>query len=406
MKKKSIIISTVISIVVIVLSIIFTTRTELRLIGNDKIEITDQDQIDMGESNIVAMNCVLWFCNDASEDVLIETNAVEGEVGEYLMTYKFKSNELERQIKITDTTPPVITLKGDTVVTLKYGDKYLEQGYEVTDNYSKNLDKKIQIDSEFDSTRPGTYTIKYSVADAAGNQGSAVRTIIVKPQNLYENHTINSYISELEQYIKDKKYDVSIGYYDLESGASYNYRADEIYYGASLIKTADALYIYEKTEPTQYNKNLVSRAISVSDNNAHEALALKQIGLSNLRNYGAELGLQHFLKDPSSYYTDTNVNDQMILWKHLWEFINTNPSGDELKSYFINTYYNNLIFDNNITVMHKYGWMYENYHDAGIVLSEHPYIVVILTRSGYGNFPAVVRDLSARIYQLSLLSHS
>jgi hypothetical protein len=173
------------------------------------------------------------------------------------------------------------------------------------------------------------------------------------------------------------------------------------YYGASLVKTVDALYIYEKTNFDEATRQKVEKAISVSDNTAHNQL-VRQIGIQNLREYGRGLGAKNFLtRANTDHFGNTTVYDQIAIWKHLYNFVNTNPKGSELKRYFINDYYSFMQFEGIPTTMHKYGWYGNFYHDVGIVYSDKPYLVVILTKHGAGNYKQIAKDLSQKIYELN-----
>jgi photosystem II stability/assembly factor-like uncharacterized protein len=80
----------------------------------------------------------------------------------------------------TDTTPPVITLNGDSVITLKVGDKYIDAGATATDNKDGNITSKINTTGNVDTTKPGSYTITYNVKDMANNSAITVtRTVKV-----------------------------------------------------------------------------------------------------------------------------------------------------------------------------------------------------------------------------------
>lgn len=54
--------------------------------------------------------------------------------------------------------------------------------------------------------------------------------------------TILSLEEEITNYI-GRNYYASVGYYDVLTGFSYNYQNDVVYYGASLVKIVDALYL-------------------------------------------------------------------------------------------------------------------------------------------------------------------
>ncbi|MBI4945094.1 MAG: DUF5011 domain-containing protein [Bacteroidetes bacterium] len=84
--------------------------------------------------------------------------------------------------KKDDTTPPVITLIGDASVTSVLNATYTDPGATAEDDKDGDLTLSI-ISSGWvasDKDLAGTYIITYSVTDAAGNTGTATRTVIVK----------------------------------------------------------------------------------------------------------------------------------------------------------------------------------------------------------------------------------
>lgn len=310
------------------------------------------------------------------------------------------STFISRFVIKKDEEKPVIKLKGSTTITVKLNGKYNELGYTVSDN-CEDLNDKVKVSGNVDTTKEGIYKLTYSVEDSSGNKSSVVRTIKVTKEATFNTSSKSEYIESLENYIKEKNYSVSIGYVNLKTGYTYLYRPNVVYYGASLVKTVDALYVYEKMNFSESVRKKVEKAISVSDNNAHNYL-VNLIGINNLRNYGRSLGASNFLtRSDSDYFGNTTVRDQIAIWKYLYKFINNNSKGSELKKYFINSYSNYLLFDGISTTMHKYGYYGSYYHDVGIVYSDTPYLVVILTKHGSGNFRGIVQDLSKKIYGLN-----
>jgi len=79
-----------------------------------------------------------------------------------------------------DTTPPVITLVGSSTINLTVGDSFTDPGATATDDVDGDLTSSISITGTVDTSTVGTYTLTYSVADAAGNDVTVVqRTVIV-----------------------------------------------------------------------------------------------------------------------------------------------------------------------------------------------------------------------------------
>ena len=79
-----------------------------------------------------------------------------------------------------DVTAPVVTLLGDDPLNLTIGEAYTELGATATDDVDGDLTAGISIDaSSVDVNVAGNYSVTYSVGDAAGNTGTAVRTVAV-----------------------------------------------------------------------------------------------------------------------------------------------------------------------------------------------------------------------------------
>ena len=80
---------------------------------------------------------------------------------------------------LNDTTPPVITLIGSADVSVIQGDNYMDEGATATDDVDGDLTAAIEISGTVDTSTLGTYTLTYSVSDAAGNMASAERNVSV-----------------------------------------------------------------------------------------------------------------------------------------------------------------------------------------------------------------------------------
>ena len=102
--------------------------------------------------------------------------------GKYYTTSGYISGDTTTKKKTTtirDTEKPVITLKGNSEVTLNQGDKYNDEGASATDNIDGDITSKIKVSGKVDTTKTGTYTITYTVADKAGNRAEVTRKVMV-----------------------------------------------------------------------------------------------------------------------------------------------------------------------------------------------------------------------------------
>lgn len=79
-----------------------------------------------------------------------------------------------------DNTKPVITLTGDSIVSLNVGDTYMDLGATATDNIDGQITDKIIVTSDLNPMVAGAYTIRYNVSDACGNTAvEVIRNIFV-----------------------------------------------------------------------------------------------------------------------------------------------------------------------------------------------------------------------------------
>jgi hypothetical protein len=93
------------------------------------------------------------------------------------------ASQVSRTVTITpDVTVPVITLLGETEVSLELGSTYTDAGATALDNIDADITANIAVVSTVDVDTVGTYTVTYNVSDAAGNAASQVsRTVNITP---------------------------------------------------------------------------------------------------------------------------------------------------------------------------------------------------------------------------------
>lgn len=87
---------------------------------------------------------------------------------------------IDRVIVYDDPVPPEISLKGASTVLLNVGKAYQEPGYTATDNCDGDLTGKVSVTGNVDTSKPGNYTLVYSVKDSYENLVSVTRTVTVK----------------------------------------------------------------------------------------------------------------------------------------------------------------------------------------------------------------------------------
>ena len=119
---------------------------------------------------------------DLTDSVEINTEIINDSTRR--ITYKVSDSsgntaEAERMITVKDSVPPEITLEGNNEMKVAQGDNYIDPGYSAFDDADGDITDSVTVSGEVDTTRPGAYTIIYSVSDAAGNQTEMTRTVVV-----------------------------------------------------------------------------------------------------------------------------------------------------------------------------------------------------------------------------------
>lgn len=250
----------------------------------------------------------------------------------------------------------------------------------------------------------------------------------------YEKENFSDAIKEKEknitEYITDNAYDISVYYENLSIGYVYSYKPAKIYYGCSLIKIVDALYLLEKaidgeidldevkiTYTSAYHSSMLARyrigekvplrtlleyAVKWSDNGSHKML-IDYIGFSNLKNYGTSLGAKVILTGGDKFGNQT-AEDTNIYLKKAYEIIGREDEyGKFLKSIMDNDKKNSLSYDD-VKIYHKYGSYGEAYHDIGLYLENNPYTISVLTNLGNRDYKSIIQNIHSKIRELNELA--
>ena len=188
------------------------------------------------------------------------------------------------QIKLvrTDNVKPVITLKGNSTVNVRLGDKYVDAGATALDNIDGNITSKIITKSNVNTLKVGTYTVSYTVSDKAGNVDTKTRTV-----------KVFDYMTGIEITKPTKK--------------EYNYGEDLNLYGLSVkavMKSGNKTNVaINNCKITGYNKNkLGNQTVTVSYN---EKIATFQV---TVKDYITNLEIVEPTKKEYNYGEDLNLS--------------------------------------------------------------------------------------------------
>lgn len=180
---------------------------------NEKNIIIDFNQINTLIDKASAKD---YLGKDISNDIKVDTSAIEMKEGEYLVTYSVTSNGLtvSKNVKITliepDDVAPIIN--GANNITVEVGTKSIDylKGVTAIDNKDGELTSKIKVDSGMVNLNAvGEYTVVYTVSDKNNNVASkSIKVIVTKPEDKTPpvlkgiKDTLTTYIDTPIDYLK------------------------------------------------------------------------------------------------------------------------------------------------------------------------------------------------------------
>ena len=121
--------------------------------------------------------------NSLTVSNLVDTNTI----GAYSVTYNVSdsagnaASPFTRIVNVVDTTAPVITLVGDTDITIYSGNPYTDAGATASDNIDGDISSSISVTNPVDPNTVGTYTITYNVSDSAATVSYTHLTLPTTP---------------------------------------------------------------------------------------------------------------------------------------------------------------------------------------------------------------------------------
>ena len=178
-KKGKLKVKNIIILILILLGIFII----IKLVTKSDFKIEMKDNVlnvgDKYENNFKAT----FKGKDVTKDVEVSNNIVSEKIGKYQITFTYKNDnkkyEVVKNIEIKDIKKPEITLSKGNEITVLIDSKYKEPGYKAIDNYDGNITKNVKVSGKVDTSKEGTYKIKYAVTDSSKNKTTVTRKVIV-----------------------------------------------------------------------------------------------------------------------------------------------------------------------------------------------------------------------------------
>lgn len=109
---------------------------------------------------------------DLSSKIHVKNSVDVNRLGTYQIEYSLRTfpffTKTVRKVTVGDYEKPVLTLKGSETASVCPNQEYQEEGYEVTDNYDKDLKDQVKVKKEKDK-------ITYTVTDSSKNKTTVTR---------------------------------------------------------------------------------------------------------------------------------------------------------------------------------------------------------------------------------------
>lgn len=263
MKTRTLIISLIILITVIIISIIYTTIPRLELNGVQNMTISYRETYE--EPGVILKNANTKYLNRLK----IEDNIEPKKLGIYHVDYTLKLGtrtlKRRRNIKVIDDISPTIKLDGNQIMKISINKEYIEPGYKATDEYDGDITENVEVTGKVDTTNYGEYIIKYKVKDSNNNTTEINRIVKVidekapeiicesnyspfkkEEENVIGCKAIDNYDGDITNKIK------VIGNYDTKTPGTYNIQYTVEDDSGNKTTINHDIIIYEDIERTAY----------------------------------------------------------------------------------------------------------------------------------------------------------
>ena len=165
-----------------------TTRTVTVVDTTAPVLTVNGDQNVSHEAGLVYFDANATWSDfiDGSGSVTASGSMNINTLGSYVLSYNYTdsngnvASSVTRTVTVVDTTNPVLTLLGDTNMTLVTGMTWVDPGASASDTLDGNLTGSVTVAGTVDLNTIGVYTITYFVSDGANNQLNATRVVNVE----------------------------------------------------------------------------------------------------------------------------------------------------------------------------------------------------------------------------------
>lgn len=191
-------------------------------------------------------------------------------------------------------------------------------------------------------------------------------------------------LNEVEALTKGLRGTYGVYVYQLNDGREYGLRQNEVFPAASLMKLPVMLLVYQEAEQGKLKLDNYRELVKVmgkrSDNAAYNQL-VKYFGKEKIQELIASLGMAKTFLEKD----DTTPLDVGLFFRKLYQGNQINQVNQgELLSFLTDTIFEDRIpagVPEGVRVAHKIGTETGSFSDVGIVFSEDPFVLVIMSKN-------------------------
>ncbi len=279
--------------------------------------------------------------------------------------------------------------------------------------YLEKSDTIFAAETEATSSLTTAETVAFVETVPADTMPVASETLPAVTESVHGYDFPTEFYEELNEIVESYPhfdyYDISMAYYDIETGLSLLINPDKHYFSASVMKAPYMLYIYrlalageadleekliytesfkregtgvlkDMETDTEYTiEELIGYCLEESDNSAF-AMLRKKFPEEGYTEYIKSLGITH--DDDSKAFNHPQICGEtaLILSKAIYDFIQEENLYSENLHYHMTHSRNAMIYGGeNSEVVRKYGWHGGYFHDMAIVYGERSYLLTIMT---------------------------
>ena len=182
--------------------------SKIRITVDENFYLNGDNKITVEYGKNYIDNGYIMNIND-EYDVKVDNNIDVTQIGDYTVTYtvnyKYYTKSLVREIKVIDNEAPKLELDCEDEIFIIKNSKF-NCSYKVTDNYDKDIDKKVKVYSNVDTSKVGDYKVTYTVNDSSNNQTTKEIIVHVKEKKDLYYIVVTISTQTLEYYHNGKLY--------------------------------------------------------------------------------------------------------------------------------------------------------------------------------------------------------